>query len=75
MTFLILVAVVVIAYLMWRVVDQLPDIVYRLSEIQRELSDLRRRIEDDQASPVDAGGTDTAAESAASPNAGNPDDE
>ena len=75
MTFLILVAVVVIAYLVWRVVDQLPDIVYRLSEIQRELSDLRRRIEDDQASPVDAGGSDAATESAASPDTGKPDDE
>lgn len=45
MTFLILVAVVAIAYFAWRVVDQLPDIVYRLSEIQRDVADLRRRAE------------------------------
>ena len=74
MTFLILVAVVVIAYLAWRVVDQLPDIVYRLSEIQRDVSDLRRRIEDDQGSQDDAMATDTAADSADSPNAENPQD-
>ena len=74
MTFLILVAVVVIAYLAWRVVDQLPDIVYRLSEIQRDVSDLRRRIEDDQGSQDDAMATDTAADSADSPNAENPKD-
>ena len=43
MTFLILVAVVAIAYFAWRIVDQLPDVVYRLSEIQRELAELRRQ--------------------------------
>ncbi len=43
MTFLIFVVVVLIAYFLWRIVDQLPDIVYRLSEVQRELGDLRRQ--------------------------------
>lgn len=48
MTFLILVAAVVIAYFAWRIVDQLPDIVYRLSEIQQDVAELRRRLGDDR---------------------------
>ena len=52
MTFLILVAVAAIAYFAWRIVDQLPDIVYRLSEIQNDVADLRRRLGDD-SSPGD----------------------
>ena len=49
MTFLILVAVVAIAYFAWRIVDQLPDIVYRLSEIQQDVAELRRRLGDDSS--------------------------
>ncbi|MCY3811069.1 MAG: hypothetical protein OXH15_04660 [Gammaproteobacteria bacterium] len=49
MTFLILVAVVVIAYFAWRIVDQLPDVVYRLSEIQQDVAEMRRRLADDRA--------------------------
>ena len=45
MSFLILLAALAIAYLVWRIVDQLPDIVYRLSEIQRDIADIRRRLE------------------------------
>ena len=45
MTFLILIAAVAIAYFVWRIVDQLPDIVYRLSEIQRDVADIRRSLE------------------------------
>ena len=41
MSFLIFVAVVATAYFAWRIVDQLPDIVYRLSEIQRDLAEIR----------------------------------
>jgi hypothetical protein len=40
-SFLVLLA---IAYLIWRVTDQLPDLIYRLSEIQRDVADLRRRV-------------------------------
>lgn len=54
MTFLILVAVVVIAYFAWRIVDQLPDIVYRLSEIQQDVAELRRRLGEDRAAEDDA---------------------
>lgn len=49
MTFLILVAVVFIAYFAWRIVDQLPDIVYRLSEIQQDVAELRRRLGEERA--------------------------
>ena len=44
MNFLLLIALIAIAYFAWRIVDQLPDIVYRLSEIQRDLADLRRHL-------------------------------
>ncbi len=42
--FLIFVAVVATAYFAWRIVDQLPDLAYRLSEIQRDVADLRRQL-------------------------------
>ena len=62
MTFLILVAAVAIAYFVWRIVDQLPDIVYRLSEIQRDVADIRRRLEDgDEAAEAAASGDDAPA--------------
>jgi len=32
-----------IAYLLWRVTDQLPDLIFRLSEIQRDIAEIRRR--------------------------------
>ena len=56
MSFLLLIALVAIAYFVWRIVDQLPDIVYRLSEIQRDLADLRRHVvEDARPAPDDDG--------------------
>ena len=57
MTFLILIAAVAIAYFVWRIVDQLPDIVYRLSEIQRDVADIRRSLKDgaEQAEPATGG--------------------
>ena len=62
MTFLILVAAVAIAYFVWRIVDQLPDLVYRLSEIQRDVADIRRRLEDgDEAAEAAASGDDAPA--------------
>ena len=39
-SFLVLLA---IAYLLWRISDQLPDVLYRLSEIQKDIADLNRR--------------------------------
>ena len=32
----------VIAFLLWRISEALPDIVFRLSEIQRDLAELKR---------------------------------
>lgn len=34
-----------IAYLLWRISDQVPDILFRLSEIQRDIAEIRRRSE------------------------------
>jgi hypothetical protein len=45
-SFLVLLA---IAYLVWRVTDQLPDLIFRLSEIQRDVAELRRRLNEGQA--------------------------
>ena len=33
-----------IAYLVWRIADQLPDLIFRLSEIQRDVAEIRRRL-------------------------------
>lgn len=37
------VVLVVIAFLLWRISEQLPDILFRLSEIQRDVAELRRQ--------------------------------
>lgn len=42
MGFLSFVILVVIAYLLWRISDQLPDVLFRLGEIQRDVADIRR---------------------------------
>ena len=42
MSFLSFVVLVVIAYLIWRISDQLPDVLFRLSEIQRDIADIRK---------------------------------
>ena len=44
MGFLSFLVLLVIAYLLWRVTDQLPDLIFRLSEIQRDVTELRRQI-------------------------------
>jgi hypothetical protein len=44
MTFLSFLVLLVIAYLLWRVSDQLPDLIFRLSEIQRDVAELKRQI-------------------------------
>ena len=45
MGFLSFVILVAIAYLIWRISDQMPDVLFRLSEIQRDVAELRRRSE------------------------------
>ena len=42
-----------IAYLLWRISDQVPDILFRLSEIQRDIAELRRRSESATTSKSD----------------------
>ncbi len=42
-SFLVLVG---IAYLIWRISDQLPDLIFRISEIQRDIAEIRRRLAD-----------------------------
>ena len=47
MSFLSFLVLLAIAYLLWRITDQLPDIIFRLSEIQRDVAELRRQELDD----------------------------
>ena len=34
-------------YFLWRISELLPDLIFRVSEIQRDLADLRRSSEED----------------------------
>lgn len=45
MTFMIFLVLLCVAYLLWRVVDQMPDIIFRLGEMQRDLAEIRRKLE------------------------------
>jgi hypothetical protein len=44
MSFFIFLLVAGIAYLVWRIADQLPDLIFRVSEMQRDVAELRRAI-------------------------------
>ncbi len=64
MSFLSFLLLLAIAYLLWRISDQVPDILFRLSEIQRDISELRRQGEatDDgasQSTPTSPGSSDS----------------
>ena len=55
MGFFSFLVLLVIAYLLWRVTDQLPDLIFRLSEIQRDVAEIRRNQADQgagKAAPV-----------------------
>lgn len=52
LSFLLLVG---IAYMLWRIMDQLPDIVFRLSEIQRDMAEVRRNLQPPAAPAGDGG--------------------
>ncbi|MEM7100729.1 MAG: hypothetical protein AAF541_20875 [Pseudomonadota bacterium] len=54
MGFVSFVVLVLIAYLLWRISDQMPDILFRLSEIQRDISELRRKMDTDSNPPAAA---------------------
>ncbi len=47
MGFLSFLVLLGIAYLIWRVTDQLPDLIFRLSEVQRDVAEIRRRLTDE----------------------------
>lgn len=51
LSFLVLVG---IAYLVWRISDQLPDVVFRISEIQRDVAEIRRSMAEPAAEPASA---------------------
>lgn len=55
MTFLILLGVIAIAYFAWRISDQLPDVIYRLGEVQRDVAEMRRAAEAGQSSEPEDG--------------------
>jgi hypothetical protein len=49
MGFFSFIVLLAIAYLVWRVTDQLPDLIFRLSEIQRDVAEIRRRVAEPEA--------------------------
>ena len=51
MGFLSFLVLLGIAYLIWRVTDQLPDLIFRLSEVQRDVAEIRRRLTDETSAP------------------------
>lgn len=55
-----------IAYLIWRVTDQLPDLIFRLSEIQRDVAEVRRRLADESEPQQSDSSTTSTVTSAAS---------
>lgn len=34
-----------IAFFLWRISDQMPDVLFRLSEIQKDIAEVRRQRE------------------------------
>ena len=41
------IAICIGTYFLWRISELLPDLIFRVSEIQRDLADLRRASDDD----------------------------
>jgi len=41
------IAICIGTYFLWRIAELLPDLIFRVSEIQRDLADLRRAKEQD----------------------------
>jgi hypothetical protein len=52
MAFLNFLLLAAIAYLIWRITDQLPDLIFRISEIQRDVAELRRTLSDAPSRPI-----------------------
>lgn len=55
MSFLSFLLLGVATYLVWRITDQLPDLIFRISEIQRDVAELRRTLTDAPAASSTAG--------------------
>ena len=70
MDFFSFILLLAIAYLLWRISDQLPDILFRLSEVQRDIAEIRRRGDDDSAA---TGAVATPAPAADTQDDGTPD--
>jgi hypothetical protein len=65
LSFLLLAA---ITYLIWRITDQLPDLIFRISEVQRDVAELRRTLTDaSAASPKPAATVSTQRITSADP--------
>jgi hypothetical protein len=45
MGFFAFVVLCVIAFFLWRISDQMPDVLFRLSEMQKDVAELRRQGE------------------------------
>ena len=54
MGFIGYILLIALVYLVWRISDQLPDILFRLSEIQRDIAELRRRSESSSGTREDS---------------------
>ena len=68
MEILTFIVVLFMAYLLWRIVDQLPDVTFRLSEIQRDLAEIRRRVDTDgRNAPAQLTSSQSEAEKAPAP--------
>ena len=67
MVFLSFILLIALTYLIWRITDQLPDLIFRISEIQRDVAELRRTLAEEstrqappQALPTQRRGSETS---------------
>lgn len=67
MGFFSFLVLLVIAYLLWRVTDQLPDLIFRLSEVQRDVAELRRALSERSDDKTANAATETAPSAPATP--------
>jgi hypothetical protein len=69
MGFFSFIVLLAIAYLIWRVTDQLPDLIFRLSEIQRDVAEIRRRLAESSEPGAGSAGTGPRTGAAPAPSA------
>ena len=48
MVFFAFVLLIVIAFLLWRIAERVPDLLFQLSEIQKDMDAVRRHVEEKQ---------------------------